>query len=309
VDYGFTIEHLDLVERRITALPKYATLATAKGHGTAVLGIIGATARNGFGIAGIAFDATLLAVSMYQDPCNPDPAPRGALIAAGHALDAGDVLVLPIQDASNYPVEDKMVTREIICAIVAKGIVVVASAGNGPLLLQSDDGPAADLLRQASILIGACCQKRINGELVRTLESNYGPRVPCFALGENVLTTGDGYEDDSPPALGNFTKRPQFGETSAAAAIVGGVAAVIQSAARRRWGTFFSPSEMLSILKCPTLGTRCRYDSEIGVMPNLKKILTRIVAPATTKEALLAYTRRVERRPQAHAGVTRNGGA
>jgi serine protease len=104
--------------------------------------------------------------------------------------------------------------------------------------------------------------------------TNYGRRVDCYAWGEYVRTTGSGGISIS----NGYTAL--FSGTSSAAAIIAGVALIVQGIARANHlgahakGTY-TPAELRSILSNPLYGTASnnRVNDRIGVMPDLKKIL------------------------------------
>ena len=138
----------------------------------------------------------------------------------------------------------------------ALGIVVVAAAGNGNKALKDlaplsgsvqPFGPAAPFsgaimvgagVRPVTTLASGPTHKRWISPLPNR-GSNYGPRVDCYGLGENVATLGygdvgsDGNPFPSPPgkpydATLWYTK--SFNATSAAAAIIAGAALLTQAA-------------------------------------------------------------------------------
>lgn len=76
LDSGCDLDHPDLVENLLTDLAydsfddcdlDGADVEDATGHGTLVSGVIGATANNGIGIAGVSYNANILPIKVYND--------------------------------------------------------------------------------------------------------------------------------------------------------------------------------------------------------------------------------------------------
>ena len=89
--------------------------------------------------------------------------------------------------------------------------------------------------------------------------TNFGTRVDCFASGENVTT-----------AAKNNKYIRNFKNTSAASAIIAGVAALVQEYSANN-GARLTPSEMRVLLSDNTKGLQS--PDPIGVMPDLTKII------------------------------------
>ena len=104
---------------------------------------------------------------------------------------------------------------------------------------------------------------------LRMYFSNYGSRIDCYAWGENIDTTGDGWK-------GNLTNSytTDFGGTSGASPIITGAAVCLQGIAKST-GHLLSPYEMRSILSDTNIGTLSSDPTvdRIGVMPDLHKII------------------------------------
>lgn len=76
LDSGCDLDHPDLVDNLLTDLAydsfddcdlDGADVEDATGHGTLVSGVIGATANNGIGIAGVSYNANILPIKVYND--------------------------------------------------------------------------------------------------------------------------------------------------------------------------------------------------------------------------------------------------
>jgi hypothetical protein len=252
-------------------------------HGTRVLGVV-AAAQNGVGGQGIAYRAQARAVSEWRTATVhnvPD-----AIIYAANNLRAGDILLIETQLMVNrrrWPVEVETANYHAVRVATAKGISVVEPAGNG---YELGDGAVVvsnlrDFVHQTygrvldpgdangrdsgAIMVGAGNSRAPHN---RTALSNYGDRVDCFAWGENVYTASSGLAGASTNC---YTSN--FGGTSAASAIIAGVAASVQGMARAAAGNWtFDPWPLRSLLSDPTSGTPAAPSAQIGVMPNLRAI-------------------------------------
>ncbi|NUN70877.1 MAG: S8 family serine peptidase [Bacteroidetes bacterium] len=169
------------------------------GHGTAVAGIIGATAGNAIGIAGIA-PAQLLPLRAFgKNGTGNDIDIAAAIVYA--AENGADVINMSFGDV----VRSTLMTDAIRFAY-GRGVVLVASSGN--------DGSAAP--HYPSDIAGVISVGSVGRTDVRSFFASYSPSLDLTAPGEQIATTvpGGGYSD-------------QFSGTSAAAPHVSGVAALI----------------------------------------------------------------------------------
>jgi hypothetical protein len=243
-------------------------------HGTSVLGVVVA-AENGVGGQGIAYDAQARAVSEWRTASVhnvPD-----AIVYAASNLRAGDILLIETQLMVNrkfWPVEVETANYHAVRVATAKGISVVEPAGNGysnlrDFVHQTDgrvlDPGDANGRDSGAIMVGAGISGAPHN---RTALSNYGARVDCFAWGNNVYTASSGATGAS---TNSYTGN--FGGTSAASAIIAGVAASVQGMARAAANNWtFDPWALRSLLSDPTVGTPAAPSAQIGVMPNLQAI-------------------------------------
>jgi hypothetical protein len=163
---------------------------------------------------------------------------------------------------------------DLIRLASALGIIVVEAAGNGGTNvgdLQDVDGRfvlrrgGRDFRDSGAILVAA----GQSAARTRDTDSNFGPRVNCFAWGDNVRT------------LSNAGAVYQFADTSSAAAIVAGAAILVQSATEQQRSYRLSPGQVRRILSNPALPGNTRsanYPAEgIRVMPNLRHILQNVL--------------------------------
>jgi hypothetical protein len=100
--------------------------------------------------------------------------------------------------------------------------------------------------------------------------SNFGSRIDCFAWGENIETTGDGWTGT---ATNTYTTG--FGGTSGASPIVTGAALIIQSWRAGKGKSRCSPAEMRDLLSDASLNTPSANPATdlIGVMPDLRAVI------------------------------------
>jgi hypothetical protein len=285
----------------------------AANHGTAVIGIVAAR-DNVQGIVGIApnVQPIRLASSHRQNPRGdwiPDHANRIVEVIRLSApyLSAGDVLLLEIQVAvTNLPVEidETSGTRSAVFHAIrlasALNVIVIEPAGNGNSNTRTDfDVGQAPLQDSGAIMVGASeravtgnAPNRAHGRWVvperpiPIIGSNYGARVNCYAWGEGVTTCGCDYPTAPSSCQANTAYTNTFGGTSAASAIVAGAALVVQGLyAARNPGVRARLSvrqmrDALSTYGTPSVG------NEIGVMPNLRAIVDRLMPDAYIRDAV-----------------------
>jgi hypothetical protein len=287
-NWDFT--HEDLKQHTRGVVVGSATDPTYQDHGTAVLGIIGASGTNKWGMTGIAYESSLAGAVISV----ADDLMAGVIDAAAAGLEEGDILLieweLPGPRGACIPLEwwpDNLVA---IRSAIKKGIVVVGAAGNWKECLDHDDydrGPVGvDLTHwknpfrlenaSGSILVGAGnppkgTHSRDHGDdRTRTQDSNYGQRVDVQGWGYEVATTGFG---DRTIGTHRFTEA--FYATSAAAAMVTGVIACVQSSRRKDGKTIWTSEDARLALRDDKNGTpQTGTTSErIGPRPDLAKLL------------------------------------
>jgi serine protease len=248
------------------------------GHGTAVLGVVAAI-DNGVGVVGIAPEIGSLAGSSQWRGWFTFSTAR-AIYRAMDRMKAGDVLLLEAQTTclglgdSLFPVEVEPGVQDAIRMAVARGICVVEAAGNGGLSLDGFNHPSwgRSLDRDSgAILVGAATAEAPH---FRMDDSNFGQRVDCYAWGEGVTTTGNGFLGRE---LDHFTDN--FGGTSAASAIVAGAAVVVQGIAKANLGGPLSPAALRDLFKDLTINTPSADPANdlIGVMPDLRAIVRKLL--------------------------------
>jgi hypothetical protein len=284
VELGWQIGHEDLPVNKSYLLDSANTSQQDwVDHGTAVLGVIGASHPNGVGVIGIAPKSELWMVSSLQDA---DLSPRSLADAINLATVTGrpgDIIVIPLEmlgppsseiancsDADNasfedIPVEYTQANYDAISAATTAGLVVVEAAGNGQMNLSADR--YHDLFDRGSrdsgaILVGAGTSDTRSP----VCSTNFGSRVDLQGWGENVTTTG--YGDLQNLGDPNSLYTQEFGGTSAAAAMVAGAAADFQGIAKHR-GYSLSPEEVREALQNTGTAQGPSTTHHIGPLPNL----------------------------------------
>ncbi len=136
VDTGVDFDHPELRDRVVKAqsfVDKGEKTFTTDIHGTAVAGLIAASANNGVGIVGVAPGAQIYALkACWQQP----PGSREALCNSYTLAKAVDFAILQDVQVLNFSLAgppDPLLGR-LIGAALAKGIVVVAADGGTPAL-------------------------------------------------------------------------------------------------------------------------------------------------------------------------------
>lgn len=195
-----------------------------RSHGTQMAAIIAQTAGNALGAAGVAPAAAIMPVRVLR----PDVTGTATAVARGlrFAADHG-------ADIVNLSIAGRTQTRRVRSAIayaVAKGVTIIAAAGNDGR--PSVSWPAAD---PNVIAVGA-----VGRDLVRAPYSNYGERLDLVAPG-GAGARGDSGHGPADGVIGQTLKGgpAQFcfcftASTSAAAAQVSGVAALLVGSGRAR---------------------------------------------------------------------------
>jgi subtilisin family serine protease len=102
--------------------------------------------------------------------------------------------------------------------------------------------------------------------------SNFGSRVDCFAWGEHIDTSGDGFTGQDPHVY-----TTDFGGTSGASPIVAGCAVLLQALRRANGLVPHSPAEVRALLSDSAINTVSADPAGdlIGVMPDLRAIAQR----------------------------------
>ena len=281
LERGWTLDHEDLAAAGITVMS--GVNQDYHGHGTAVLGEVVAVDNTNIGGVGIAPGATCRVVSQWRTASTYNTAT--AILSAAQGMSAGDVLLLEAQTDFNglrkLPVEVEAAVFDAIRHVTDAGIVVVEAAGNGGHDLDSFVDAAnrhvlnrtsADFRDSGAIMVGAANSTVPHSRLSF---SCHGSRIDCYAWGENIVTTGDGWQGTSTTAY-----TTGFGGTSGASPIVAGAAVLLQSWRKKRQGKVFSPALLRQAMSSANLNTASGNPASdrIGVMPDLRAILEAEIA-------------------------------
>ena len=193
-------------------------------HGTQMAALIAQNAGNGLGAAGVAPDVAIMPIRVLEPDLNGSARAiaRGLRFAADHGADVANLSI-----AGRSP---SRVLTDAVDYAVAKGVTVVAASGNGGQ--EAVGWPAAD---PQVIAVGA-----VSEDLTRAEYSNFGDELDVVAGAGAGLRTDTGF-GPSDGVIGQALKgdRKSFcfcftASTSAAAAQVSGVAALLVASGRAR---------------------------------------------------------------------------
>ncbi|HEX5274075.1 MAG TPA: S8 family serine peptidase [Candidatus Rubrimentiphilum sp.] len=194
VDTGFDARHpdiagkVDYAESDIFGVttPGFDAAQDLIGHGTNVSGIIAAMTDNGIGYAGTAYNVRLQEYNVF----NGDAASGADVaLAVSHAA-AHAARVINLSIGAGVFIDAGMYAA--IQAAIARGVIVVAAAGNQGLSIMEE--PAAD---PGVIAVGASAiDDRGTGDLSGASEyvasySNYGPLMTLLAPGGDPAGSSD----------------------------------------------------------------------------------------------------------------------
>jgi len=274
VEYDWALKHEDL------GLPSDRDIETltpdpfgGPDHGTAVLGILSGV-PNSFGVTGIVpaarpFVARASTVQLGYQPAR-------AIGLAMSVLNPGDVIVIEQQNwvcgTEDYgPLEYYQDVFDAISVATAKGIIVVAAAGNGSVNLDRAEclGAFDRRLRDSqAIIVGAGS----SADRSRLDFSSYGARVDVQGWGENVATTGYGDAFNPDNDVRRYYTR-SFNGTSSATPIVAGAVLVIQGVRKACGLPPTTPLEMRDLLMRTGVTQGEPRSTHIGPLPNIAAAL------------------------------------
>lgn len=274
IEYDWTLKHEDLGILSLRVLePLEPDRLNEHAHGTAVLGIISGIPNN-FGVTGIAPMARPYVAAVSTLELGYQPA--RAIGFAMNKLKAGDVLIIEQQNwvcglEDFGPLEYYQDVFDAVSAATAKGIIVVAAAGNGDVNLDRDTCQGTfDRTRRDSqaIIVGAGS----SANRTKLDFSSYGSRVDVQGWGENVTTTGygDAYNPNN-DVRRLYTKG--FNGTSSATPIVAGTVLVIQGVRKACGLPAATPLEMRDLLARTGTKQGIPRTKNIGPLPNLQAAL------------------------------------
>ncbi|MFE5818458.1 S8 family peptidase [Streptomyces sp. NPDC056479] len=284
-----------------------------RNHGTAVIGVIGGD-RNEYGVTGIV-PQTVTAAASFQDIGT-----AAAIHAAAERLSPGDIVLIELhRPGPRFEYAERDDQRGYIglewwpddlAAVrhaTAKGILVVAAAGNGgeslddALYERRPDGfpewwrnpfnPSNP--PSGAVLVGAGAPPpgthgRDHGpDRSRLGFSNYGARVDAQGWGREVTTTGGFWDrpgdlQGGPEEIAWYTDT--FSGTSSASPVVVGALAALQGILRAAGQPPMSPERARAVLRAtgsPQQDAPGRPASQrIGSRPDIKAAVTYLVPQA-----------------------------
>ncbi|MBD3218761.1 MAG: S8 family serine peptidase [candidate division Zixibacteria bacterium] len=293
IEGNWNFDHEDFGENIDTLL--FGLPVNAPGwasHGSCVMGIIGADS-NAYGITGIAHEAEVSGVSVGGIGT------ATAVDFAAAYLSAGDVILIELNspgprydfeyqpDQAGYVPEEYFdETFDAVQLASAKGIIVVAVAGNGAENLDDpiyEDKFNTSFRNSHAIIVGAGAPPSGNWgqDRSRLYYSNYGSRINLQGWGKEVAASGYGVLfDGDGDYKQHYTDR--FGGTSAAGAMVTGVVASLQSAYIETYGEPMAADDLANLLDLS--GTLQPNPSEnIGPRPDLELALQSMAPPGNVK--------------------------
>jgi hypothetical protein len=205
VDTGVDSDHPDLKgivseEQNFTSGPTKDT----QGHGTHVIGIIGAVVNNGVGVSGVCQSLKIMSLKALG-PYNA----AGYYRAIRHATDNGAQVVNLSLGGDHDPTEELL-----ICRAIDRKVAVVAAMGN--------DGPSAPPSFPAAIegVISVGASTEVDG---LANFSQIGAHIDLVAPGVNILSTVPTY----PVALAEATDYEAWPGTSMATPFVAATVALL----------------------------------------------------------------------------------
>jgi len=278
-----------------------------RNHGTAVLGVFNSD-RNGFGVTGIAPEASVRMISVFGDHMDS----ASAIHLAADLLTPGDIILVELhQPGPRFKFEASSGEQGFIgiewwpddfAAIqyaTSRGIVVVEAGGNGgenlddPIYDKNPDPPygpfppswqnpfrrgAAD---SGSILVGAGApppethDRNLGPDRSRLSFSNYGSSVDVQGWGQGVTTCG--YGDLQGGASEDLWYTDNFNGTSSAAPMIVGAIASLQGALRGSRRSQLAPAAVRELLRAT--GSPQQGTERIGNRPDLREILLKLIGP------------------------------
>lgn len=195
------------------------------GHGSHILGILGAETNNGQGIAGLWSRGTILVSKVldHEKKGTANNFHQGVLEALRAAEQEGVNLVVNYSAGGDHPVSETI--RTALQFAQARGALIVAAAGNRGIGSGRIEFPAAHSLDFPNVIaVGA-----INQNVERLFIASSGPALTLAAPGEDILSTLPDYPVTSTLGGGLSRNYDVLSGTSQATAFVSALAALVWS--------------------------------------------------------------------------------
>lgn len=188
------------------------------GHGTRIAGIIGARGNNGIGVAGVAWDVSLMALRVFD--ANGQGTVSNIVAAINFAIENKARVINASFGASRF----SEIEYEAFQAATDAGILVVTAAGNEGANNDGNSGQNASFYPASYELPTIISVAATDNSDALIPSSNYGAQsVDIGAPGQDILTIG-------PVADGQVNNSLAYADgTSASAAFVSGAAALLLS--------------------------------------------------------------------------------
>lgn len=224
------------------------------GHGTHVAGIIGAQTNNGIGIAGIAKNIKLMSLIACSDKGCPTSAVTRAI---RYAADNG-ANVINLSLGSKGTTDYSSEYDDAIKYAYNKGLVIVASAGNGDV--EGNSGQNLSLIPQSPVCNDGDQNMILGVSAVDDVDNflpwaNYGPCVDVLAPGTNIMSA-------AVPLYDSGSYYSSEDGTSFSAPIVSGIAALLKS----KYPQMSNKEIALRIVKHSKMITNYQQSNNIGTV-------------------------------------------
>lgn len=282
IEHSWDLSHQDLVDVSVDRVHPQTRPDTR--HGTAVLGVIAAR-DNGRGLIGIAPRVRVTVIPFTNIGT------AAAIDEAATLVHTGGVILIETavrfvtpkpQRGADIPDEFDLPDQDVIRRNTQLGITVVEPAGNAGVRLDGSPRLAHIISGQSgAIMVGEGEPAPGQPDVLRRIHSTYGSRADCFALGAGVRA----------PSVTGRTAYLEFTGTSAAGAIIAGLAAQVQGIALAATGRYLSSGDVRTLFRDRRYGTASTPpDDGIGVMPDLKRICDARGWPAITPPSVVALS-------------------
>lgn len=278
IDSGWEKSHVDFPTSIFFDTDNYQYHYNAdKKHGNLAIGIV-ASPRNNIGISGIAHNAS---VGLRYNLVNTRDIPNDLLtLITNGTLNKGDIVLFEHQ-AGNAPIESRRKYHKAIKSLTSVGITVIESAGNNSVDLDASPYNSSWINDDSgAIIVGSSYINERKPFLYNGWNNgtNYGSRVDVHAWGSGVLSMSSDTNDSY----------LYFDGTSAAAAMVAGVAASIQGMAKHH-GFVLTPHEIRNIIKTTGVPQTHDLSKNIGPLPNLFAAGTKVQQIAEARKNNKGY--------------------